>query len=512
VLLGLTTNPQGAPPVDRFADAPVLAARIDGFLEKHWQEQQVKPAAAADDLTFLRRVTLDLAGRIPTAKEATAFADDPSPDRRARAVRRLMESPEYPLHLGRVYDDLIQGKFAGEPEFVEYLRSSVAARKPWDQLFREIILGPWDAKELKPASRFLARRANNLDDLTIDTSRVFFGVNVSCAKCHDHPLVSDWKQDHYYGMAAFLNRTYEGSKQKGKAAGELTEKAAGPVQFLTTKGERRTAKAMFISGRVVEEPAKPAEFSPRAELVKVALEERQFFSRAIVNRLWEYLLGRGLVSPVDQMHSANPPAVPDVLEWLADDLADHGYDLDRLIAGLVSSRVYQLASTKADAPQQPTETAFARAALRPLTPQQYALSMLLATGDATYDQTTDGPTRAKRYRELEGQYGGLLKQGSLDPRGDRFQSSTVEALFMSNHAEVQKLVTPAGNNLVARLAAMQDARQVVETATWSVLSRPPQPEEQAYLSKWIEEHKDRPKACGELVWALMTSAEFRFNH
>src|SRR5262249_21781953 len=149
---------------------------------------------------------------------------------------------------------------------------------------------------------------------------------------------------------------------------------------------------------------------------------------------------------------------------------------------------------------------------RPLTPPQYALSMLLATGDAAYDQTPEGPARAKRYRELEGQCGGLLKQGSLDPRGDRFQSSTVEALFMSNHAEVQKLVTPAGNNLVARLASMQDAKQIVEAATWAVLSRPPQPEEQAYLAKWIESHKDRPKACGELVWALMTSAEFRFNH
>jgi hypothetical protein len=512
VLLGLVTDPQEVPPVDRFADAHVLAARIDGLVEKHWQEQGVKPVARTDDLAFLRRVTLDLAGRIPTVREAMAFADDRSSDKRARTVRRLMESPEYGLHLGRVFDDMIQGKFAGEAEFVEYLRAAVAAHKPWDQMFREMMLGPWDKQELKPANRFLARRANSLDDLTTDTARVFFGVNISCAKCHDHPLVLDWKQDHFYGMASFLNRTYEGSKGKGARNTDVTEKPAAPVQFVTTKGERRTAKAMFLSGRIVEEPAKSTTYSPREELVKVVLEEKQFFSRAIVNRLWDYFLGRGLVSPVDQMHSANPPAVPDLLEWLADDLAEHGYDLDRLIAGLLSSRVYQLASVKAESERQPGEMAFARAPLRPLTPQQYALSMLLATGDGTYDQTADAPARAKSYRALEGQCGSLLKSGSLDTRGDRFQSSTTEALFMSNHAEVQKLVTPASNNLVARLATMADTKQLVETATWSVLSRPPSPEEQTYLGKWVEGHKDRPKACSELVWALLTSAEFRFNH
>ncbi len=512
VLLGLVNGPQDVPPVDRFADAPALAARIDGLVEKHWQEQGVKPAALTDDPTFLRRLTLDLAGRIPTTREARNFADDRSPDKRAQAVRRLMESPEYALHLGRVLDEMIQGKFAGESEFVEFLRASVAARKPWDQLFREMMLGPWDTPERKAANRFLARRANSLDDLTTDIARVFFGVNISCAKCHDHPLVLDWKQDHYYGMASFLNRTYEGSKGKGARNTEVTEKPASPVQFVTTKGERRTAKAMFLSGRIVEEPDKSVAFSPRERLVQVALEEKQFFSRAIVNRLWEYLLGRGLVSPVDQMHSANPPAVPDLLEWLADDLATHGYDLDRLIAGIVSSRVYQLASTKTEAERQPPDTAFARALLRPLTPQQYALSMLLATGDGSYDQASDAAARAKRYRALEGQCGSLLKSGSLDPRTDRFQSSTTEALFMSNHAEVQKLVMPAGNNLVVDLAPIADTKQLVEAAIWAVLSRPPSAEEQAFLCKWVDGHKDRAKACSELVWALLTSAEFRFNH
>src|SRR5262249_33947387 len=160
-----------------------------------------------------------------------------------------------------------------------------------------------------------------------------------------HPLVQDWKQDHYFGMAAFFNPTYEGSK--GKRGAGVQEKPTAPVSFVTTKGQRRTARTMFLSGRVIEEPAeKNAAVSRREQLVRVALEEKGFFSRAIVNRLWAYFLGRGLVQPLDQMHSANPPAVPDLLEWLADDFAAHGYRLDRLVAGLVLSRAYQLASTR----------------------------------------------------------------------------------------------------------------------------------------------------------------------
>jgi hypothetical protein len=409
---------------------------------------------------------------------------------------------------------MIQDRYAGDPEFLEYLRASVAERKPWDQLFREVLLGPWDTKERKRADRFLVRRLASLDDLTNDTARVFFGVNVSCARCHDHPLAPDWTQDHYYGMASFFNRT---SFPLLKGLASVSEKSSGDVTFVTTRGERRTAKMMFLSGRVIDEPPPPADsdkkapkFSRREQLVKVALEDKTFFSRALVNRLWAYFLGRGLVHPVDQMHSGNPPSIPEVLDALAEDLVAHGYDVDRLVAALVSSRAYQLASKWSGPGDAPGEKHFARARLRPLTPQQYALSLLLATGDGTFDQS-EGEPRGKRYRELEGQAAALTK--ALDARTDRFQSSTTEALFLSNHPDVQRLTAAAGNNLAARLVALTDAGQVADAAVWTVLSRPPEADEQAELVKWLDGHKDdRARACGELVWALMTSAEFRFNH
>jgi hypothetical protein len=509
-LLYLLALPAAAP--DRLADVPARAAHIDSLAEKHWQAEGIRPAPLADDSTFLRRVTLDLLGRIPTPDEARTFAADSSPDKRQRAVRRLLASPEYSLHLGRVLDDMIQEKYAGDGEFLEYLRKSVAAHRGWDRMFRDMLLGPWNVPESKAADRFLLKRVKNIDDLTNDTARVFFGVNVSCAKCHDHPLVADWKQDHYYGLASFFQRTYEASK----GGRDVKEKpAGGDVMFVTTRGERRTARLLFLSSGTVKEPApdpkaKKAAVSRRQLLVEAALTEKRFFNRAIVNRMWAYLLGRGLVHPVDQMHSANPPVIPDLLEWLGDDFAAHGYDLDGLVASIVSSRVYQRASLRDDA-DEPSDPAFARAMLRPLTPRQYALSLLLAAGDESFAQAKDEPARGRLYRDLEGRTNGLI--GVLDPRTDRFQSSAGEALFMSNHPEVQRLVGPAGNNLAARLAKLSDSGQAVETATWTILSRAPTAEERTFLVRWLDQRKDqRARACGDLVWALATSAEFRFNH
>jgi hypothetical protein len=504
----------GAGKHDPVAEAPAVAARIDEFTAKQWQARGIQPASRVDDAAFLRRLTLDLVGRIPTAQEARSFAADPSPDKRTRAIRRLIESPEYALHLGRILDAILQDRFAGDGEFLEYLRGAVAQRRPWDRIFRDVLLGPWDAKEVKGAKQFLLRRLRNLDDLTTDTSRVFFGVNVSCARCHDHPLVSDWKQDHYYGMASFFNRTAGKGGKKGQ--GSITESAAGEVMFVTTAGQRRTAKMMFLSSKVIDEgqirKATKGPFSRREQLVKVALEEKTFFSRAIVNQLWAFFIGRGLVHPVDQMHSANPPSIPGLLEWLGDDLAAHGYDLDRFVAGLVTSRVYQLSSTRLQGSPAPRPMDFNQAPLRPLTPQQFAVSLVLGAGDQSLDAARDSKTREARARALERDAARLLQTKLLDPRTDRYQSSTGEALFMSNHPEVQRLVEPTKTNLSGRLAALKDTREIVDTAVWTLLCRPPEAEERAFLVQWVEGKPDRAKACRELVWALLTSAEFRFNH
>src|SRR5262249_5342921 len=215
-----------------------------------------------------------------------------------------------------------------------------------------------------------------------------------------------WKQDHFYGMKAFLNRTFLNGN--GNAA-LLAEHGYGSLRYKTTEGLERPARMMFLTGRKVDspeagrEPSKdeqkqekeqlrraqkekipppPPKFSARAKLVELALQpgERYFFARAIVNRIWHRLFGRGLVMPLDQMHSANPPSHPELLAWLARDTIDHGYDLRRLIRGLVQSRSYSRTS-RWEGEEPPRPSLFAVAVVRPLTPTQLACSLRLATAD-----------------------------------------------------------------------------------------------------------------------------------
>ncbi len=500
-------------------EALQVSGKIDELLKAHWEAHGVQPAEQASDAEFLRRVTLDLAGRIPTLDEVDQFLANDSSDKRQQLIDRLLNGPEFPLHFGNVLDGMIQDEYAGNEAFVDYLLRGLRERKSWDTIFREIMLGPWDTDESKPANRFLDKRAKQLDELTSDAARVFFGVDISCAKCHDHPLVDDWKQQHFFGMASFFNRTTGGK-------GTVGEKTDGEVTFLGSDGKEQTAKLMFLTGTVFDEPStdeqKKARYSRREQLVTAALEEKTFFSRAIVNRLWEYFFARGLVDPVDQIHSGNEPAVPEVLSFLAEDFSQHGYDLHPLIAAMASTRAYGLSSRWPHEGETPSPRLFAAARLRPLSQQQLAFSLLLATGNAQFESPSDVQSRVERYvgvsgirrieqyLTIEGRANEIAK--SLDPRAPEFQSSAGEALFMSNNEAIDSLVG-GEHGLAARLTTVEDSNEVVTRAIRQIYGRLPEDDELKQLSAWLgEQGNDRAAACRLLVWSLVSSAEFRFNH
>jgi hypothetical protein len=503
------------------AEYPSIAAEIDRRLEAHWQSRGIEPAAVSDEATVFRRLMLDLAGRIPTRMEWEAYLADKAPldERYEHAVRQLLEGPEFPLHFGAVLEEILQGPSAGNAEFTDYLRRRLRERKGWDLMFRELLLGPWNTDEMKPATRFLEVRTKDLDRLTSDATRVFFGVDVSCARCHDHPLVDDWKQDHYYGMASFFNRT-------GGGKGNISEKFEGDVSFKSVDGTQKTAALMFLSGRVATEPpaeeAKKNKFSRREQLVTIALEDKTFLSRSLVNRLWQQFFGRGLVHPVDQMHSGNPPTVPGLLEWLADDFAASGYDIHRLAGAIVSTKAYRLSSRWESAAMLPDEGDFAVARLRLLSPRQYALSLLVATGRADFAAPdalqsrverlagASGVERVKQYLSAEEKAVPLSSQLDRDS-----QSSADEALYLSNNTAIQTLVAAEPNTLAAKLAELSDNTQIADAAIRQVYCRPPAAGEVDRLAEWLvgRSHASSKSACCEqLIWVLATSAEFRFQH
>lgn len=527
--LAVAADTKGAQP--KLEDA---MQRIDQALNAHWAAVSLSPADAASAIEWQRRVTLDLIGRPPTAAEVKRFETaknertQPTTDRQAKLVDELLESAEFSLYFGSVLDEIIQGRQAGNETFVDYLRQSLIARKSWDRYFREIVGGEPDtgnAATAKAAALFYDKRVKEIDQLTVDTARSFFGVDISCARCHDHPLVSDWTQFHYYGLVAFLQRPAGKAKDQNKDA---TERDVVEVKFLARDGKERTAGMMFLSGKSQlsgsDKSASERTLSPRERLVAMAMEDRTFLSRSLVNRLWDYFHGRGLVEPVDQMHSGNPASIPAVLDLLADDFVANGYDLRRTIRLVVLNRAYRASSRWDRESAVPDPKQFAVMQLKPLTPRQLALSLLTTVGPELRDEFsksderlervlgTEGIAKGRRWLEWEAQIQPLLS--AFDPRTPGFQSSAREALFVSNGPLVRQWIGSGETRLAARAAQQTDDRRAVETVFRSLVQRSPTDDEWRLCQTQFAAAGERTRLelFEDLVWAITASVEFRFNH
>ena len=517
------------------ADRPIGEA-VDHYIDAVLRQEAIKPAPAADDAAQMRRLALDLTGRIPTAAESRGYVASTDPDKRARLIDRLIASPGFGRHQAAELDAMLMDGTRGSLR--DYLVKAAGENRPWDQIFRELLLPNQADKLQKVAAEYLRLRVKDLDRLTADVSSTFFGVNISCAQCHDHPLVKDWKQDHFYGMKSFLNRTFINGTEN---AGFVGERGYGSIRFKTTEDVEKQARMMFLTGHRVDDtdskepsredqkkekealdraktgkvPPPVPKFSARAKLVELALApgEREFFARAIVNRVWHRLFGQGLVMPLDQMHSANPPSHPDLLAWLARDIATHGYDLRRLIRGLVMSAAYARGS-RWDGEQVPRASLFAVALVRPLTPAQLATSLRLATTDPmSLPASLRADQFEKRIESLEANARALAASFS-NSSGDT-QIGVSEALLFSNGKKIEHelLAADGPDRLVGRLRQTAAPAEVIDLAVRNVLSRPPDDEELRTLGAYLAERTDRPEdARQQLVWILLTCSEFRFNH
>jgi hypothetical protein len=499
---------------------------VDHYIDLRLEQENLTPAPPADGATLLRRLALDLVGRMPVAAETQAFLSSHASGKRAQVVDRYLASPAFVRHqVNELNTFLMAGT---NSNLRDYLGRAVADNRPWDRIFRELLLPDDKAADQKGAGNFLRDRIADLDKLTSDVSIVFFGVNISCARCHDHPVVPDWKQDHFYGMKSFFNRT----ARNGEA---IVEREYAPVKFKTTKGVERIARTMFLTGTVLEDlgskaattaaPAKDKDRtgpaakkvpiatgpSARAQLVEVALRpsERDFFARAIVNRLWYRFFGRGLVMPLDQMHIENAPSHPELLAWLARDLVEHGYDLRRLIRGLVLSKAYAR-SSRWDGSEPPRPQFFAVAQVRPLTPMQLATSFRIAISGPRSVPAIDAPAFEKWIEAQEQAARGLER--SFEQPTEGFQIGVGEALLFSNSDTILRELS-APDRLPAQCQQTKDESSAIDLAVSTVLCRPPTDSEKKALHDYLAHRADRPAdAWRQIIWALVTSPELRFNH
>ena len=508
---------------------------IDGEIDKSLAAAGVTGQASAQPEVLLRRMTLDLAGRIPTTSEQDWFRVLPDDSRTVQLVDRLMELPDFDFHLRNSLHELLMENHLYDGEFRDYLLWAVRQRQPWSRMFRDILLARESEGPENGAGRFLKSRVQEVDNLTNDTAVLFFGVNISCAKCHDHPLVADWKQDHFYGMQTFFSRTFVTRKNV------LTERPFGEVRFKTTTGEDKPAAFMFLTGLTIEDKSPKysdddrklveaqfrkieqdenagfvsfPDFSPRRSLIDAALQDdtERYLARSIVNRTWARLMGQGIVDPHDQMHSGNPPSHPDLLNWLARDLATHDYDLRRLIRGIVLSKAYAR-SSESSGTELPAPSLFAVAQVRPLTPRQLAASLFVASRNpASWPAVGAADDWSRVRQDIENQADGWSRE--FEQPTASFQVAVDEALFFNNNERVPNdLLADAGDRLCGSLLANADDQVIAEALWKTVLVRSPSPDEQEAAIAWLTRNGvDRKESIRSLTWALFAGPEMRFNH
>jgi len=509
---------------------------VDHYITEKLQSRSIQPRTIADDATVLRRTTLDLAGRVPTAKEYQWYFDQPETVRRDMLVDRLMQSLDFDFHLRNSLDELLLANRPHDGEFREYLLWAARQKRPWDQMFRDMLAARQSDGAEKGATQFVSTRVHSLDDLTNDTAMLFFGVNVSCAKCHDHPLVEAWKQDHFYGMQAFFNRTFITRKNV------ISEKPFGEVKFKTTEGEEKTAAFMFLSGTVAEDKTPSfadderkqleqqiqklerdenagylisASFSPRRELAELAIrdDKEQFLAKNIVNRTWLRLMGMGLVDPPDQMHEANPPSHPELLAWLTRDFVANGYDLRRLIRGIALSQAYARSSEWTVDETPPAASTYAVASTKALTPRQLAASLLVAIRSPdNWPSPEDSTAWNKQRIDLENHADGWSRE--FEQPGENFQVAVDEALFFSNNDRIMNdLLRDGGDRIVGKLKSIEDVSESIEQLWITVLNRKPSDEELQTATTWMQREKiERVDSLRSLTWSLLAGPELRFNH
>jgi hypothetical protein len=547
--------PTAAAPVAKPAAPPAPAllapADLDRLVEALWAKAGVQPAGPADDAEILRRTTLDAIGRVPTLDEAASYLADHAPDKRARLVDRLLASPEYAEHWADVMMDLFVGRQFRKPRIEKQLDpraffvAALAENRPYDRMAREMLTFSGEIQPSGPGV-FLAShlKGGGPEVLASVTSRLFLGVQIQCAQCHDHPYDTRYKQEDFYAFAAYLARTRTKEEKVGAAptpaatpapaatatetmantmaAGGTTAPApadvAGPPDRRYLVFDRPNGKAKLKkNGMGPEIDVAPRFFgrdvaplpgeSPRETLAR-AVVGSDLFAKTAVDRTWAQLFGRGIVEPWDDLGGERDPKHPPLLVRLADDFRASGHDVKHLLRTLLLSRAYGL--TSRGAADAAATAAFARAPVRRLTPEQLFRSLLVATG-ASQVERAGGEDIQKRIDRALKEYLFVFGDDEMAVV-DTFNGNVPQALLLWN-GDITNLGARArpGGTLAGVLRASADPAARLRAVFLTAYARPPTPEESARLLPSLGAGADRA-AWEDLFFALLTSTEMLTNH
>lgn len=508
----------GSVPVETYQQLP-KANFIDEHVWTKLQSLAIIPSASCDDAKFLRRVSLDLIGRLPTPEEVRAFLGDSNPQKRVKIIDQLLERPEYADHWANKWVDLLRPNpyRVGIKAVLNYdvwIRDSFRANKPYDQFVRELITATGSTWHNGATTLFRDRREP--DEITTLVSQLFLGIRLECAKCHHHPF-EKWGQEDFYGFAAFFSRI--GRKGTGLSppisGGEemVLVAKSGQVQHPLT-GAVLPPKPLFPLPSVNLEPSPTVD--PREQLAAwITSEENPFFGQVIVNRVWSDLMGRGLVEPIDDLRGTNPPSNPALLRALAEDFRKHQCDLKHLLRTITNSHAYGLSSVPNDRNRVDLRNHSRHYRVR-LRAEVLADAVADITGIRDSYSAMPSGSRANQIWTHRVQSVTLDTFGrpnpNQDPPCERTSDTTMtQALHLMNAPQLhQKVISDEGR--AAKLAASDlSSEAIVEELYLLVYSRLPDAAEQEIAQQIFRESTSRRQATEDLMWALINTPEFVFN-
>ncbi len=511
-------------PLAEFDTAAVqaVAARVDETFQQSWSAVGIVPAEAADELTVARRISLGLSGTVPSLEEIRQFEKWPQGERTVRWLRATLadrRSADFIAErLARAFVGTDDGPFLlfRRRRFVTWLSDQIADNAPYDELVVHLIAdsGLWTDT---PATNFVtatiqadADTGPDPNQLAARVARAFLGVRIDCAECHDHPFDS-WKQSDFQSLAAYFGQTRQSLRGISDSPGEYQVE------------DRETGRMETIACRVpYQVDLAASEGTPRQQLAAwVTHAENRPFAREAVNRAWAILFGRPLVEPVDNLPS-DPQAVP-ALDILADDFVRHGYDFRRLLEVIASTKLFQLDSRLPNdgaprdgdaATSDPYAAAWAVFPLTRLRPEQVVGALLQSASLSTIDSSSHILVRLARtvgQSEFVKRYG----DGGAEEFADRGGTIPQRLLMMNGGIVFDKTKDDLVGNSATRIAALApDDATAVETAFLTVLTRRPDQAEREYFEKQLKGATggERRARLGDLVWALLNSTEFSWNH
>ncbi|VTS08790.1 DUF1553 domain-containing protein [Tuwongella immobilis] len=502
---------------------------VDTHTQTKWRELGLVPSDLCSDEQFIRRVTLDLTGTLPTPQQIRDFVADAAADKRSKLVDRLLETPEYSFYFANKWADILRVKRRQQPDrafgtfaFHGWIRDAIARDVPYDQFARSILSAVGDESKYPPAVWY--KEIQTAEQFVDDLSQVFLGQRLACANCHHHPY-EKWSQDDYWGLAAFYGRL---GRKTVTLPGVTPQNQRNQRQLLFVRSNgtvtnKRTGKAAAFKPLDGDELTIAEDTDPRLALADWMVDAKNpFFAKTVANRYWAHFLGRGIVDPLDDMRITNPPSNPELLDALAADLVKNRYSLKSLIRTIVNSRTYQLSSTPNDFNARDKQ-AYSR-----YYPKRLSAEVLF---DAVC-QVTDSPSnfsglpndRFAPNRAI------MLPDESftsyfLDVFGRPQRISACEcervneanlaqSLHLLNSDEVQSKLS-RGDGRADRLAkdkSKSDDEKIDELFLWVVGHKPSAKQKQMALEHLQQNPKDPKQAYENMIWALINSKAFLFNY